>query len=63
MAVELASKKLNLSTYSTQHCPLSELDEQLLDLVNGQQILFYAQGTYANFDAKIWFIKHTSQRT
>ncbi|MEC8207102.1 MAG: aminopeptidase P N-terminal domain-containing protein, partial [Pseudomonadota bacterium] len=40
-------------------CPLSELDEQLLDLVNGQQILFYAQGTYANFDAKIWGLLST----
>ena len=40
-------------------CPLSELDEQLLDLVNGQQILFYAQGTYANFDAKVWDLLNT----
>jgi len=39
--------------------PLSELDEQLLDLVNGQQILFYAQGTYANFDAKVWDLLNT----
>ncbi|MBB1387637.1 Xaa-Pro aminopeptidase [Pseudoalteromonas sp. SG45-5] len=33
---------------------LSELSEQLLNLVNGQQILFYAQGTYPAFDGKVF---------
>jgi len=33
---------------------LSKLTEQLIDLVNGQQILFYTQGTYPQFDDKIW---------
>ena len=33
---------------------LSELTEQLLDLVNGQQILFYAQGAYPSFDTKVF---------
>jgi len=35
-------------------CALSKLTEQLIDLVNGQQILFYTQGTYPQFDDKIW---------
>lgn len=35
-------------------CALSKLTEQLIDLVNGQQILFYTQGTYSEFDNKIW---------
>jgi len=33
---------------------LSKLTEQLIDLVNGKQILFYTQGTYPQFDDKIW---------
>ncbi|MGO2477005.1 MAG: Xaa-Pro aminopeptidase [Pseudoalteromonas sp.] len=35
-------------------CALSELTEQLIDLVNGRTILFYTQGTYPQFDDKIW---------
>ena len=48
-----------------QTCALSELDEQLLNLVNGQQILFYAQGTYPKFDDKVWSLMGTlrSNRT
>lgn len=42
-----------------QTCALSELSEQLLDLVNGQQILYYAQGAYPKFDDKIWSLLGT----
>ncbi|CAM4372432.1 Xaa-Pro aminopeptidase [Pseudoalteromonas ostreae] len=42
-----------------QTCALSELTEQLLNLVNGQQILFYAQGTYPQFDDKVWALLNT----
>ncbi|MEH6394168.1 Xaa-Pro aminopeptidase [Pseudoalteromonas sp.] len=42
-----------------QTCALTELDEQLLNLVNGQQILFYAQGTYPQFDDKVWGLLNT----
>ncbi|TGE79925.1 Xaa-Pro aminopeptidase [Pseudoalteromonas sp. KS88] len=42
-----------------QTCALSELTEQLLNLVNGQQILFYAQGTYPSFDDKVWSLLGT----
>ena len=38
---------------------LSELTEQLLDLVNGQQILFYAQGAYPHFDTKVFTLLST----
>ena len=38
---------------------LSELTEQLLDLVNGQQILFYAQGAYPSFDTKVFTLLNT----
>ncbi|MEL0605243.1 Xaa-Pro aminopeptidase [Pseudoalteromonas undina] len=38
---------------------LSELTEQLLDLVNGQQILFYAQGAYPRFDTKVFTLLST----
>ncbi|WP_413401301.1 Xaa-Pro aminopeptidase [Pseudoalteromonas sp. KJ71-7] len=38
---------------------LSELNEQLLNLVNGQQILFYAQGTYPAFDGKVFSMLNT----
>ncbi|MBQ4848388.1 Xaa-Pro aminopeptidase [Pseudoalteromonas sp. MMG005] len=39
--------------------PLSELDDTLLDLVNGNRILYYGQGTYPAFDDKIWSIMNT----
>ncbi|NOU51503.1 Xaa-Pro aminopeptidase [Pseudoalteromonas sp. JBTF-M23] len=34
--------------------PLSELDEQLKELVNNKRVLYYGQGTYSDFDDKIW---------
>ena len=39
--------------------PLSELDDELLQLVNGNRILFYAQGTYSAFDDKVWALLNT----
>ena len=39
--------------------PLSELDEELLHLVNGHRVLYFGQGTYAAFDDKIWSLMNT----
>lgn len=39
--------------------PLSELDDELLQLVNGNRTLFYAQGTYSAFDDKVWALLNT----
>ncbi|GMM85795.1 Xaa-Pro aminopeptidase [Pseudoalteromonas sp. MTN2-4] len=39
--------------------PLSELDDELLQLVNGNRTLFYGQGTYSTFDDKIWALLNT----
>lgn len=39
--------------------PLSELDDELLQLVNGNCTLFYAQGTYSTFDDKVWALLNT----
>ena len=39
--------------------PLSELDDELLQLVNGNLTLFYAQGTYSAFDDKVWALLNT----
>ncbi|WP_052141005.1 Xaa-Pro aminopeptidase [Pseudoalteromonas piratica] len=33
---------------------LAELDDSLIDLVSGKQTLYYAQGTYKEFDDKVW---------
>ena len=33
---------------------LNELDEQLVQLVSGKNTLYYAQGTYPDFDDKVW---------
>ncbi|WP_404343158.1 Xaa-Pro aminopeptidase [Pseudoalteromonas mariniglutinosa] len=38
---------------------LSELDDTLLTLLNTQQTLFYAQGTYPAFDSKVWGLLNT----
>ncbi|QAA00035.1 Xaa-Pro aminopeptidase [Pseudoalteromonas sp. R3] len=42
-----------------QTFPLSELDDELLTLVNGRKALYYGQGTYAGFDDKIWALLGT----
>ncbi|MBD1581076.1 Xaa-Pro aminopeptidase [Pseudoalteromonas sp. S16_S37] len=39
--------------------PLSELDEQLKELVNNKRVLYYGQGTYSDFDDKIWSLLNT----
>ncbi|OHU88481.1 MULTISPECIES: Xaa-Pro aminopeptidase [Pseudoalteromonas] len=39
--------------------PLSELDEQLQSLVNTKRVLYYGQGTYGDFDNKIWSLLST----
>ncbi|CAM4233926.1 Xaa-Pro aminopeptidase [Pseudoalteromonas byunsanensis] len=39
--------------------PLSELDEQLQLLVNTKRVLYYGQGTYNDFDDKIWSLLST----
>ncbi|MFC3031041.1 Xaa-Pro aminopeptidase [Pseudoalteromonas fenneropenaei] len=39
--------------------PLSELDNELLPLVNGKRTLYFAQGTYADFDEQIWSLLST----
>ncbi|KAF7783583.1 Xaa-Pro aminopeptidase [Pseudoalteromonas rubra] len=42
-----------------QTFPLSELDDELLGLVNGRKALYYGQGTYTAFDDKIWTLLGT----
>ncbi|MCO7191286.1 MULTISPECIES: Xaa-Pro aminopeptidase [unclassified Pseudoalteromonas] len=42
-----------------QTFPLSELEEELLTLVNGRKVLYYGQGTYGAFDDKIWALLGT----
>ncbi|BBN82583.1 Xaa-Pro aminopeptidase [Pseudoalteromonas sp. A25] len=39
--------------------PLSELEEQLKELVNNKRVLYYAQGTYRDFDSKVWDLLNT----
>ncbi len=38
---------------------VSELDDELLKLVNGRKTLYYGQGTYADFDNRIWNLLNT----
>ncbi|SFD71507.1 Xaa-Pro aminopeptidase [Pseudoalteromonas denitrificans] len=38
---------------------LSELKDTLLTLVNGHSVLYYGQGTYADFDEQIWQLLNT----
>ncbi|CCQ11290.1 Xaa-Pro aminopeptidase [Pseudoalteromonas luteoviolacea B = ATCC 29581] len=38
---------------------LSELDATLLTLVNGKRVLYFAQGTYADFDEQVWTLLNT----
>lgn len=38
---------------------LAELDDSLIDLVSGKQTLYYAQGTYKEFDDKVWSLLST----
>ena len=42
-----------------QTFPLSELKDTLLTLVNGHSTLYYGQGTYTEFDEKIWQLLNT----
>ncbi len=37
-----------------QTLSLDELDDQLLQLVNGNDTLYYGQGTYTEFDDQVW---------
>ena len=39
--------------------PLSELDNELLELINGQRVLFFAQGHISTFDEKVWSLLST----
>lgn len=34
--------------------PLSEVETKLLELVNGKRVLYFAQGTYSEFDEQVW---------
>ncbi|WP_462164405.1 Xaa-Pro aminopeptidase [Pseudoalteromonas xiamenensis] len=34
--------------------PLSSLDDKLLELLNLKRVLYFAQGTYADFDEQVW---------
>ncbi|MEI5639337.1 MULTISPECIES: Xaa-Pro aminopeptidase [unclassified Pseudoalteromonas] len=55
MGFEQAKSQLQLDqTYA-----LTELDEQLRELVNGRKVLFYGQGTYPAFDDKVWQLLNT----
>ena len=38
---------------------LSDLNDELLQLVNGNRVLYYGQGTYPEFDDKIWDLMNT----
>ncbi|KZN59608.1 proline aminopeptidase P II [Pseudoalteromonas luteoviolacea CPMOR-1] len=38
---------------------LTELDDELLSLVNGTATLYFGQGTYSNFDDKVWGLLST----
>ncbi|MEJ6476648.1 Xaa-Pro aminopeptidase [Pseudoalteromonas piscicida] len=55
MGYEQAKVQLELD----QTFALSELDDELLNLVNGRKVLFYGQGTYDAFDDKVWQLLNT----
>ncbi|NUZ13170.1 Xaa-Pro aminopeptidase [Pseudoalteromonas sp. McH1-7] len=55
MGYEQAKSQLELDhTFA-----LSDLDDELLNLVNGRKVLFYGQGTYSAFDDKVWQLLST----
>ncbi|MDW7549691.1 Xaa-Pro aminopeptidase [Pseudoalteromonas peptidolytica] len=55
MGYEQAKSQLELDhTFA-----LSDLDNELLNLVNGRKVLFYGQGTYSAFDDKVWQLLST----
>ncbi|PHI35698.1 Xaa-Pro aminopeptidase [Pseudoalteromonas sp. GCY] len=55
MGYEQAKSQLELD----QTFALSDLDDELLNLVNGRKVLFYGQGTYNSFDDKVWQLLST----
>ncbi|MCO7200755.1 Xaa-Pro aminopeptidase [Pseudoalteromonas sp. OANN1] len=55
MGYEQAKSQLELD----QTFALSDLDDELLNLVNGRKVLFYGQGTYSAFDDKVWQLLST----